>query len=287
MKNLFFIFMITILLTACEKVIYEQDPRLFNDAFHGNIVGKILQKDSNARVIINQEVAKDSTDVNPVDGTFRFENIEIGNYDLMIRAENFRIYHYKNVKVEGAGTSYLGEIDLSKIPDLVANYYPEDQAEIVYNNNFSGLTISMSFTQPMDRESVEGAFSTDPPTEGIFYWGQYTTAPSWYYFGWDEKDSNGGFDPGATITTYSRISSFVYRVAQKDCFVDTVYNVQLSTAAKDTAGNYLRFPLGFSFSTIQSSSTLNGIQTNPYHGDKNVDLISYNGIQITFPRNMN
>jgi hypothetical protein len=139
----------------------------------------------------------------------------------------------------------------------------------------------------MDRESVEEAFSTAPETEGIFYWGQFTEAPSPYYFGWDaENGYRGGFDPGATITTYSRITSFIYRVAQKDCFVDTVYDVSLSTAAKDTAGNHLRFPLNFSFSTIQSSSTINGIQTSPAHGDIDVDLIANNGIQITFPRNM-
>jgi hypothetical protein len=95
-----------------------------------------------------------------------------------------------------------------------------------------------------------------------------------------------GFDPGATITTYSKISSFTYSMAQKDSYVDTTYQVTLSTVAKDTAGNQLRFPLEFSFSTIQSSSTLNGIQTSPYHGDVDVELINHNGIQLTFPRNM-
>jgi hypothetical protein len=75
-------------------------------------------------------------------------------------------------------------------------------------------------------------------------------------------------------------------MAQKDSHVDTTYQVTLSTAAKDTAGNQLRFPLEFSFSTIQSSSTLNGIQTSPYHGDVDVKLINHNGIQLTFPRNM-
>jgi len=139
----------------------------------------------------------------------------------------------------------------------------------------------------MDRESVEQAFTTEPETEGIFMWGQYSWDESRYYFGWTEDNSYyGSYDPGATITTYSRITSFTYRVAQKDCYVDTTYNVTLSTTAKDTAGNTLRFPLTYSFSTIQSSSTLNGIQTSPSHGDINVDLISNTGIQMTFPRNM-
>jgi hypothetical protein len=102
----------------------------------------------------------------------------------------------------------------------------------------------------------------------------------------DENDAKAGFEPGATITTYSKITAFTYSMAQKDSYVDTTYHVTLSTAAKDTAGNQLRFPLEFSFSTIQSSSTLNGIQTSPYHGDVDVELINHNGIQITFPRNM-
>ena len=47
----------------------------------------------------------------------------------------------------------------------------------------------------------------------------------------------------------------------------------LSTLASDTAGNHLRFPLEFSFSTVQSSSTQNGIISYPSHGDVDVDLI--------------
>ena len=289
MKTYIFLFSLLIvhLFTGCEEKVvhYEGDPRLYNDAFHGHIVGKVRQHDSRAIVIINQEVPVDSTDINPEDGTFRIENIEIGNYDLEIKADNYRTYSHANVKVEGAGTTYIGEIDLSTIPDLISYYYPEDLAEIVYNNRFARLTISVTFTRPMDRESVEAAFSTEPESEGIFFWGQYTTEPRDYYFV-DEWDSRGGYDPGAIITTYSKISSFTYSMAQKDSYVDTTYQVSLSTAAMDTAGNKLRFPLEFSFSTIQSSSTLNGIQTNPYHGDVDVDLINHNGIRMIFPRNM-
>jgi len=288
MKKLCVIFILVALTMSCkEKIVYEQDPRLFNDAFHGHIVGKVLQKNSSAMVVVSQEKEIASVLINPDDGVFRFEDLEIGNYDLTIQADNYRKYILKNVQVEGAGTRYLGDIDLSKVPDLIMSYYPEDDAEIVYNNNFYGLSISMQFTQAMDRESVEEAFSTEPETEGIFMWGQYAWDQSRYYFGWDDELAyRGSYDPGATITTYSRISSFTYRVAQKDCYVDTTYRVKLSTAAMDTAGNHLRFPLEYSFSTIQSSSTLNGIQTSPSHGDINVDLVSNSGIQLTFPRNM-
>jgi hypothetical protein len=276
--------LIGLLFYGCEENYYETDPRYFNDAFHGNIVGKVLQTDSEAMVYVSQVENVDSAAIETADGSFEIADLPLGNYDVSIKAPNYRIYRKPNVLVTGAGTTYIGEIDLSKIPDLVAEHYPKDKDEIVYNNRFSRLTISMTFTQPMDRESVEQAFSTDPPTEGIFYWGQYSQAPTWIYY--EDVWHAGGFDPGATITTFSKITSFSYRVSQKDSYTDTTYRVSLSTAAMDTAGNHLRFPLEFSFSTVQSSSTQNGIQTMPYHGDVDVALLLNSGIRITFPRNM-
>ena len=275
------------IITSCEENIYnEVDPRFYNDAMHGSIVGKVLQASSNALVIASQVDPVDSATIDPEDGSFAINDLPIGNYDLTIEADNYRIYKNCNVMVEGAGTNYIGEIDLSTVPDLVSSHYPDDKDEIAFNNQFASLTISMTFTQPMDRESVEEAFSTDPQTEGVFYWGQYSSAPSWNYFTESRDYAYGGFEQSATITTYSKITSFSYRVAQKDSYTDTTYTVTLSTLAHDTADNYLRFPLEYSFSTVQSSSTLNGIQTNPYHGDMYVDLISSSGIRITFPRNM-
>lgn len=286
MKHLTIYVLALLLFISCQDKIYntyEADPRLFNDAFHGNITGKVIQKNSAAQITVSQVDEVASTQISATDGSFSINDLEIGNYDLTITADNFRTYMYKNVMVNGAGTTYLGEIDLSKVPDLVASHYPEDLDEIVYDNRSSRLSISMTFTQPMDRESVEEAFSTDPPTDGIFYWGTYSEAPTYIYY---LDNARAGFDPGATITTYSKISSFTYQVAQKDSYVDTTYHVTLATSAKDTAGNHLRFPLKFSFSTIQSSSTQSSILTDPSHGDVDVNLLYLNGIKIVFPRNM-
>lgn len=266
-----------------ETTIYESDPAFSNDLLHGNISGIVVQKESGALVTISQEKHIISVSINPEDGIFRIEELEVGNYDITIEAENYRKYSHHNVDVKGGGTTYLGQIDLSTIPDLVSSHYPEDKEEVVYDNRSASLTISMRFTQPMDRESVEEAFKTEPPTEGTFYWGNYTYSPVDIYF---NTYSDRGFGSGASITTYTKITSFTYRVSQKDCFPDTVYNVRLETSAKDTAGNYLRFPLEFSFSTVQSASSISAIQTFPYHGDVDVDLIN-EGIQITFPRRMN
>lgn len=285
MKKYIILLSIIFAMINCEENnYYEADPRLFNDAMHGNIVGKVQQNYSNAKVVVSQVHPLDSSVISSSDGSFAVNNLPIGNYDVSIEADKFRIYKLCNVMVQGAGNTYIGEIDLSTVPDMISSHYPEDLAEIVYNNRYSRLTVSIIFTQPMNRESVENAFSTNPPTEGIFHWGQYSQAPSRTYY--TDKAENWGYDESATITTYSKITAFSYQIAQKDCYTDTTYTIRISTVAMDTAGNHLRFPLEFSFSTIQSSSTQNGIITYPSHGDIDVDLISDNGIQITFPRNM-
>jgi len=285
MKKVLFFILIMLTVVACEeKNYYEADPRFFNDAMHGNILGKLKQKLSGAKIIVSQNTAIDTVEINSADGSFEILKLPIGNYDVSITADNYRIYRLYNVMVQGAGNTYLGEIDLSTVPDLVSSFYPKDLSEIIYSNRYSRLTVSMVFTQPMDRESVEKAFSTIPPTEGIFHWGQYSEAPSNIYY--SDKADNWGYEPRATITTYSKITAFSYQIIQKDCFVDTTYKVFLSTLATDTMGNHLRFPLEFSFSTIQSANTQNAIITSPNHGDTDISLLSSNGIQITFPRNM-
>ena len=276
--------MIIVLITGCEKNYYEADPRLYNDAMHGNIIGKVLQTSSNAKVTVSQIKTVSTGNINATDGSFIINNLPIGNYDLTIEADDYRIYQLCNVKVEGAGNTYVGEVDLSTVPDPITSHYPEDKAEIVYNNRYSRLTISILFNQPMDRESVEKAFSTIPASDGVFHWGQYSEAVNRLYYSEDALD--WGFDAGATITTYSKITSLSFQMSQKDCFTDTIYKVILSTEAKDTAGNHLRFPLEFTFSTVQSSTTQNAILTSPIHGDIYVTPVLSSGIKVTFPRRM-
>lgn len=275
--------LVLLILFSCDEKTYYIEESNANYTF-GNITGKVVQTNSSAMVVVSQVKGIDSTLINPNDGSFEIKDLPIGNYDLSIKADNYRIFKQYNVMVQAAGNTYVGAIDLSDLPDLISSHYPEDKSEIVYNNNYARLTISVIFTQPMDRESVEKAFSTIPPSEGIFHWGQYSTEPNRVYY--VDSEANWGYDPKATITTFSQISSFSYQVAQKDSYMDTTYTVNLSTEAKDTTGKQLRFPLKFNFSTIQSSSTQNAILSNPSHGDIDVSLLSSQGIQITFPRNM-
>jgi len=254
------------------------------DSFHGHIVGKVVQLQSNAVVVASQVAPVESTKVNSSDGSFALQNLQMGNYDLTIRADNYRIYQQSNVIVQGGGINYIGEIDLSTVPDLVASVYPENTSEIVYDWRYGRITISILFSRPMDRASVEKAFSTNPPSKGIFYWGMYAQSPrNTLYAAADEKS---GYDAGAVITTFSKVTSLTYSMSQSSAMVDTMYTINLSTEAKDTSGNNLRFPLISTFRTVQSSVTYLGIQTNPVDGDNNVAPMNYGGITISFPRRM-
>ncbi|NVM56919.1 MAG: Ig-like domain-containing protein [Desulfobacterales bacterium] len=267
---------------SCEKNIYEGGDIFSNDLLHGDITGTVEQSDSGAEVIVSQIAPVASTAIDPATGNFEIYDLRTGNYDLTIQAENYRTYVHKNVMINPGSVTYMGEIDLSTVPDLVSEHYPEDKDEMVYSNRWQRINISILFTREMDRESVEAAFSTDPPTEGIFFWGTYTQAPGPRYY---YEEAFGAFDKGATITTYSKITSVTFQMAQKDSYTDTTYYVTLSTEAMDTSGTHLRFPLEFSFSTVQSAVSYAGIQTSPFHGDVGIGPMT-NSILVTFPRRM-
>jgi len=279
------IVLLAVLLVSCTETIIEQQiPKEFtNDLLHGDLVGRVRQKSSGAKVYVSQVGPIDSQAVNPTDGSFAFRELRIGNYDVTIRTDAYRIYQKANVQIQGGGVTYMGDINLSSVPDLVEKFYPEDNGEIVYDWRYGRIAISILFSHPMDRVSVEKAFATVPPSEGIFVWGSYTTSPLRTLY---TDLASGAFDPGATITTFSRVTSMTYSMARKDSYVDTSYTVTMSTEAHDSGGVHLRFPLSFRFSTVQSYTTQFGIQTSPVHGDINVDPISNSGILVTFPRRM-
>jgi hypothetical protein len=289
MKRLSIYLVFVVLFFGCQDKIveynYDSEKIYHNDLLHGDLLGRVLQKESGAMVIVSQLGPVDSIAINSVDGSFAFRDLRAGNYDLTILSSNYRIYDRKNVLITGGAILYLGDIDLSKIPELISNTYPNDKEEIVYDWRYGRISVSITFTQPMDRESVERAFSTSPASEGVFIWGQYTWLPySTVYY--SDAAIGARAESGATITTYSKVSSFTYVLAKKDCYSDTNYTITLTTEAKDTAGNHLRFPLSFTFRTVQSYTTIYGIQSTPMFGDEEVSPINYSGIRITFPRRM-
>lgn len=292
MNRLLTVFVSAALVVGCEEKIIEYhqdgDKTFTNDLLHGDLIGRVLPLNSGAVVFVSQVALVDSATINPVDGSFTFRDLRAGNYDMTIKANNYRYHRRANLQIPGGTITYAGEITLSKVPDLVSSYYPLDGDEVVYDWRYGRISVSLYFERDMDRASVEQAFSTDPPSEGIFRWGTYTRAPySGIYYDNSYADIAARPEYGATITTYSKVRSMTYVMAQKDQHADTTYTVTLSTAAKDTSGERLRFPLTFSFRTVQSYTTIYGIQSDPMHGDVNVNPLTSYGIRITFPRRMN
>ena len=281
MKRCIFLFVITIVfILQCTK---ETERIIEPSGNTGTIVGAVLQKSSNAKVIIRQAAPVDSVMIDSNTGIFRFEDVTVGNYNVSIEADGFGITWIYNVDVIPDGSTYVGDISLSTFPNEILSFYPTDESEIVFDRRFSRITISVEFTKPMDRASVEAAFSTDPPSEGIFYWGTFASGETPNYY-WD--DAARYSNSGGTITTYSKINSFTYRMAQKDGYTDTTYTIRLAETATDTAGNPMRFPLEFTFSTVQSSQTQNAILTQPEHGAIYVEPMSNSSLYIYFPRRM-
>ena len=86
MKYLIICLLSVVTFWSCDENVYntyESDPRFFNDAFHGNITGKVIQKNSNATVIISQVDEVASAEISSSDGSFSIVDLEIGNYDLI------------------------------------------------------------------------------------------------------------------------------------------------------------------------------------------------------------
>ena len=109
-QNIFSYLLIAIAIVGCtERIVEYQIPDEYtNDLLPGDLVGRVVQKNSGAVVIISQVGAIDSVAINPQDGSFTFRNLRIGNYDVTIRAANLRIYLRSNVAIQGGGLAFQG-----------------------------------------------------------------------------------------------------------------------------------------------------------------------------------
>lgn len=107
-------------------------------------------------------------------------------------------------------TAYFSSVDV--MPPEVLSVTPEDGATEVPVDT----TISVEFSEEMDRASVEGAFSLAPEVQGNFTW--------------------EGNSPTFALAT--------------DLEYGTKYTVTVSTTAKDKAGNTLAGAYTWSFNTL-------------------------------------
>jgi hypothetical protein len=283
------------LATSCTKVEQVVNPYTGPGGLpgpdRGNIVGRVSPAGSRAVVVAAQAAPVDSTPIDPGDGSFVLAGLPPGTYDVSVRADDYRIESLERVAVYAGSVSYVGRIELSSTPDMIRSFAPDRNSEVVLGSSQgTRLSIGINFEVPMDRASVQAAFTTDPPTEGVFYWSQSLPKNYYDYTGSYPYDSApAGYREvvsAGELTTYRNIRSLRFVPRGRDTFVDATYRVMLSTAARDSAGNRMRFPLAFSFATIQGSTTLTRIQTQPEDGARGVDPLNQSVIRVTFPKKM-
>ena len=152
---------------SCTDV--QQVTNVVPGSTTGSIVGRVEPVASGARVIVAQAGPVDSTSIDPGTGAFRVAGLVPGSYDVVIRADNRRIERLHGVAVYAGSVSYVGAFALSTTPDPVRSFAPGDRSEVVLYGYSNRLAIGIDFVEPMDRASVEAAFSTVPPTTGVFY----------------------------------------------------------------------------------------------------------------------
>ena len=82
-----FFLLFTVGLIGCKETIVEyQVPKEFtNDLLHGDIVGRVIQNQTAAKVYVSQVGIVDSMAISPTDGSFAFRDLRAGNYDLTVR----------------------------------------------------------------------------------------------------------------------------------------------------------------------------------------------------------
>lgn len=283
------------------------------------IAGKIASSGAGVKVYLEQGRPVDSTMSDATDGYFFFENLQAGSYRFRVAGEGYDTFSTM-IKIDEhysyeLGTIFLAPLrnnNLDTIPS-VYDHYPATGSDVVYlppdkyQNGSGRLIVSVSFDRPMDRQSVEAAFSIDPPvTGGYFKWFQNmqtysspqiiatskSTDNSAVFFEvraaaqLDSVSSTSMSVPSAQISTFNVMKSFTFYLPRSECFTDTTYTIKIARSAVDTSGTPLDTALEFTFKTVQAAVSYNDIEMLPNNGDDWVPLIS-NGIQLTFPRRMN
>ncbi len=287
------------------------------------LAGKVLPVASMAKVYIEQGRPVDSAFIDPADGYFSLNGLSAGVYKVRIIAAGYDTF--TALFQVSPGYSYdFGGIRLAEknsnfndtIPSIY-DTYPARGSELIYlppdkySQGSAALYVSVSFDRPMNRESVEKAFSVDPPVQGgYFVWYQntkrFSTSSQTSTYRWDGAsfydsaayESSGMKTvammdlaspavtiPSAEISTYSVAKSFTFYFPRSQCFTDTTYTIRISRSAVDTSGTPLDTALTFTFKTVQSAVAYKDIEMTPHNGDDWVALIR-SGISLTFPRRM-
>ncbi len=209
-KSVFLLMVLELLVLTCSK------KNITNNYYYGSeegasIVGVVYPPESGATVTAYLGIPVASIQIDAV-GYFKFSNLPVGSYSLVVQAEGY-YEETRKASVKEQSTVVLDTIRLAPIGQLVSSVSPQDGALEVRLTE----PIRIWFRNPMNQTSVEAAFRIEPTAEGEFFW--YLKDPS-------------------------VIFEAVYNLA-----ANTRYQVKIDTTACDTAGITLLRPYEFAFST--------------------------------------
>ncbi|MCA9839099.1 MAG: Ig-like domain-containing protein [Trueperaceae bacterium] len=157
-----------------------------------------------------------------------------------------------------AGNALTGAKSFSFItanpPDTTAPTVDTNSPADAATGVASTTNISLSFSEPMSRSSVEAAFSVNPPVTCSF--------------AWSADDTLLTCVPGAQLAT------------------STAHTVSLANTATDKAGNALAAPHSFSFTTAAAPDTTAPTVTSTTPASSENGILRRPSIQISFSEPM-
>jgi hypothetical protein len=142
-------------------------------------------------------------------------------------------------------TFKTGPPDLS--PPVVVQTTPGDG----WTNIPISTNITIQWNESMNQTSANGAFSVVPSITCVWSW----------------SGVNQTCKPGALLP------------------FNTLYNITISTQAKDLSNNSMLFPYNFSFTTVRPVKPPKVVDTSPKKGATNVSLDA--SVMVTFDQKMN
>ncbi|NOX89077.1 MAG: hypothetical protein GXO77_08625 [Calditrichaeota bacterium] len=161
MKNVFYSLLVIMLISSCQK-----DINVYIKKEPGSITGQILPLGINATVELYQGTLIDQVGTD-AQGYFYFGEVKPGVYSLRAKAPKYGTQEIFKVQVSDGEGYDIGVIELNKLPLPLVYIYPFDGAKNVKRGYDKKIDIKLKFNRQMDIESVEQAFSINPPIENL------------------------------------------------------------------------------------------------------------------------
>ncbi len=149
-------------------------------------------------------------------GFFMFEHVEPGTYQVIMDAGSYAPDTVEVTVKENAtsfANGFLNKVS-DKAPQVYTTYPLDGDTSVITHSD-----IVLTFSQAMDQNSVEQAFSTVPSSHG--------------FFSWDDRSE---------ILTYSLFDTLAR---------NKIYHIKIDTTAKNAIGRHLQSVVDFQFRTAK------------------------------------